>query len=87
MKIDYDQANDILSMLFSASPVEESDESKPGVILDYDAAGNAVGMEILDASRRMDNPTAVGLSVRAGCATRPSRGVRVRPPRQAAASR
>jgi uncharacterized protein YuzE len=66
MKIDYDQASDILSMLFSSSPVEESDEVKPGVILDYDAAGNVVGMEILDASRRMENPTAVELSVKAG---------------------
>lgn len=65
MKIDYDQASDILSMLFSSTPVEESDEVKPGVILDYDALGNVVGIEILDASRRMENPTAVELSVKA----------------------
>lgn len=52
-------------MLFSSTPVEESDEVKPGVILDYDAAGNVVGIEILDASRRMKNPTAVELSVKA----------------------
>ncbi len=65
MKIDYDQASDILSMLFSSTPVEESDEVKPGVILDYDAAGNVVGIEILDASRRMEDPTAVQLSVKA----------------------
>lgn len=65
MKIDYDQASDILSMLFSASPVEESDEVKPGVILDYDAAGNVVGIEILDASHRMENPAAVELSIKA----------------------
>lgn len=65
LKIDYDQASDILSMLFSSTPVEESDEVKPGVILDYDAAGNVVGIEILDASRRMENPTAVELSVKA----------------------
>jgi len=38
---------------------------KPGVILDYDAAGNVVGIEILDASRRMENPTTVELSVKA----------------------
>lgn len=65
MKIDYDQASDILSMLFSSTPVEESDEVKPGVILDYDAAGNVVGIEILDASHRMENPSAVELSVKA----------------------
>jgi len=45
--------------------MEESDEVKPGVILDYDADGNVVGIEILDASRRMENPTAVELSVKA----------------------
>jgi uncharacterized protein YuzE len=49
MKIDYGQASDILSMLFSSTPVEETDEVKPGVIQDCDAAGNVVGIEILDA--------------------------------------
>jgi len=65
MKIDYDKQTDILSVLFSGSPVEESDEVKPGVILDYDAQGNVVGMEILDASQRMENPSTVELSIRA----------------------
>jgi len=65
MKIDYDQASDVLSMLFSSTPVEESDEVKPGFILDYDAAGNVIGIEILDASRRMENPAAVEFSVKA----------------------
>lgn len=65
MKVDYDQQTDILSVLFSDAPVEESDEIKPGVILDYDAQGNVIGMEILDASRRMENPATVELSVKA----------------------
>lgn len=65
MKVDYDKQTDILSVLFSSSPVEESDEVKPGVILDYDAQGNVVGMEILDASHRMENPATVELSVKA----------------------
>ena len=64
MKVDYDKQTDILSVLFSGSPVEESDEVKPGVTLDYDAQGNVVGMEILDASRRIENPAMVELSVK-----------------------
>lgn len=52
-------------MLFSSTPVEESDAVKPGVILGYDAAGNVVGIEILDASQRTENPTAVELTIKA----------------------
>jgi uncharacterized protein YuzE len=59
MKVTYDPEVDVLRILFSNSPIEESDEDKPGVIIDYDKDGNIVGMEILDASKRMDNPRAV----------------------------
>ena len=52
---------DVLRLLFSNAAIEESDEDKPGVIIDYDKDGNIVGMEILDASKRMDNPLGGGL--------------------------
>ena len=38
MKITYDPDVDVLRILFSNAPIEESDEDKPGVILDYDVA-------------------------------------------------
>lgn len=63
MKIIYDAGLDILRILFSDAPIAESDEDKPGVILDYDAAGNVVGMEILDASKRVSNPRGVDYTV------------------------
>jgi uncharacterized protein YuzE len=65
MKADYDSQVDILTVVFSDALVEESDEIKPGVILDYDASGNVVGLEILDASQRVQNPAAMEFAVRA----------------------
>jgi uncharacterized protein YuzE len=59
MKIIYNPEADVLRILFSSAPVEESDEDKPGVILDYDDKGNVVGMEVLNASKRMENPRSV----------------------------
>ena len=63
MKITYESRVDVLRVVFSSAPVEESDEDKPGVILDYDKDGNVVGMEILDASKRVENPRAVDYAV------------------------
>lgn len=63
MKITYDPEVDVLRILFSNSPIEESDEDKPGVILDYDKDGNIVGLEILDASKRVENPRAIEYAV------------------------
>ena len=63
MKVTYDPNVDVLSILLSDAPVEESDEDKPGVILDYDKNGNVVALEILDASKRMGNPMSVEYAV------------------------
>jgi len=63
MKVTYDRETDILQLVFTSAPVEESDEDKPGVIIDYDKNGNVVGMEILDASKRVEDPQAVRLDI------------------------
>jgi len=54
---------DVLSILLSEAPVEESDESRPGVILDYDSSGNIVGVEILEASKRVADPRSVEYAI------------------------
>ncbi len=63
MKVTYDQESDILRILLNDSDIEESDEDKPGVIIDYDEQGNVVGMEVLDASRRIENPRTLEYAV------------------------
>ena len=63
MKIIYDRETDTLTVMFTETPVAESDEDKPGVILDYDAAGNLVSLEILDASQRVTSPSRIEYQV------------------------
>lgn len=54
MKVSYDPHTDSLSVIFKEeTPIAESDEDKPGIILDYDEQGNLVSLEILDASKRV----------------------------------
>jgi len=65
MKVLYDPDVDVLRIILTGEPVEESDENKPGVVLDYDKKGNVVGLEILDASKRIENPRAVEYAVTA----------------------
>jgi len=59
MKVKYDKEADVLSIVFSEHKIAESDEEKPGIILDYDRLGAVVSIEILEASKKMKNPTKV----------------------------
>ena len=63
MKVTYDTYTDTLRIILTDAAVDESDEDKPGVVLDYDKFGNVVGMEILDASKRMEIPEMVEYAV------------------------
>jgi uncharacterized protein YuzE len=63
MKVTYDPEVDVLRIVFRDAPVEESDEDKPGVILDFDAGGEVIGVEILNASTRTDNPRSLDFAV------------------------
>lgn len=63
MNITYDPRTDTLSIVLVPTDVAESDEDKPGVILDYDAGGNLIGLEILDASSKIPDLTSVTLRI------------------------
>ena len=65
MIVRYDRAVDVLTIRLREGDVAESDEERPGVILDFDADGRLLALEILDASRYVSGPGSVTLEVAA----------------------
>ena len=53
MKLKVDKQSDALYLRLDEAAVVESEEVQPGVILDYDASDNVVGIEILNLSKRV----------------------------------
>jgi uncharacterized protein YuzE len=53
MRLHYDEQADALYLRLDDSPVEESDEVQAGIILDFNAAGQVVGVEILGLKERV----------------------------------
>ena len=65
MKVHYDPAADALYFRIDETPVVESEEVRPGVILDLDSRDNVVGIELLRVSERtnVDNLREISLRV------------------------
>ena len=59
MKIKYDKETDVVYISFSSLKIAESDQEKPGIILDYSDNGQIVGIEILNASSKMGQEIAM----------------------------
>ena len=59
MKVKYDKETDILYIRLSDIAIDESDEGKDGIILDYSANGQLVGIEVLNASKTTIEPSKV----------------------------
>lgn len=57
MRLKVDYRNDALYFRLDESSVVGSEEVKPGVILDYDANDNVVGIEMLGLSKRVPAET------------------------------
>ena len=54
MKVHYDSATDSLYIDLSSRPGADADEVSPGIVLDYDAEGKVVGIDIQHASTMVD---------------------------------
>jgi uncharacterized protein YuzE len=54
LKLNYYPDTDSLYIDFSSKPSTESQEVSEGVVLDYDAEGNLVGIDIDNASQKLN---------------------------------
>jgi len=59
MKIRYDKEADVVYIRFSSLNIVESDQEKPDIILDYSEDGQIVGIEILNASEKMEQDNGI----------------------------
>lgn len=56
MRMRVDHGADAVYLNLTDRPIRDSEEVADGIIVDYDAEGHIIGIEILDASRRTDDP-------------------------------
>lgn len=64
MRVTYDPEADVLYLRLRDVAVDESEEVAPNLVIDLDASGRAVGVEIGAASRQVDgNPLALSLEL------------------------
>lgn len=63
MNVRYDRETDTMVIALRDVQIQESDEVRPGVIADFGADGGVVRFEILDASKRVQDPLTVTLAM------------------------
>ena len=63
MKIEYDKRADALYVYFREIEVAKSKEIEEGVVVDFDQNGHIVGIEILDASKRLKAHELVNVNI------------------------
>jgi uncharacterized protein YuzE len=63
MKLHYDEKVDALYIRLDESKIVESEEVKPGIVLDFNAANEVVGIEVLDLKRRVPKADLTQLKV------------------------
>ena len=63
MKVEYDKETDTLTILLRDVRVKESDELRPGLIVDFAHDGGVVGLEILNASKVVEKAGEIQFAV------------------------
>ncbi|AZO00073.1 DUF2283 domain-containing protein [Mesorhizobium sp. M9A.F.Ca.ET.002.03.1.2] len=53
LKLEYDPEANAAYIRLSSEAIRESEEVSAGIVLDYDAEGRIVGMEVLDAREHL----------------------------------
>lgn len=67
MRVRVDAQSDAIYLDLTRGDIESSEEVADGIILDYDAQGRLVGIEILDASKKsQDEKTLQSLTMELG---------------------
>ncbi len=66
MKLRVDREADALYLRLNDEPIECSEEAAPGIVLDYDAEGRVVGIEVLRLSERVPAAGLGEVEVRTG---------------------
>lgn len=59
MKVTYDPATDVMRIVFRDSPIDDYNEDRPGIKVDYDVDDQLVAIEIQNASELVDDPLVV----------------------------
>jgi uncharacterized protein YuzE len=59
MRVRVDHAADAIYLNLTDRPIKDSAEVADGIVVDYDDQGRIVGVEILDASKRTEDPEAL----------------------------
>lgn len=56
MRVRVDHAADAIYLNLTDRAIKDSAEVTDGIVVDYDEKGRIIGIEILDASKRTDDP-------------------------------
>lgn len=63
MRIIYDPDKDIVQIALNNREVVETAQISPNLVLDYDDDGLVIGLELRQASQRIDNPKGISFEI------------------------